>query len=117
MSRKTKPGKFTTETFPDVALHPKMYRFDETLERLPSNVELHTRKEVTTNDNNENGTTLCNYEFDYEVSPVVDTSHLCASKLTCLETSEAEQAEQSEKPFEAWMEATEKLEVERLKKN
>lgn len=111
MSRRAGLRETTVETFRDVALHLEMYRFDEALKRFRSDVEHHPHKKSTTGDNDENETTFCNYGDDYDVSLVVDTTHLCAQKTICLRTFKVDDAQQCEEPFEAWMKAVEKIAV------
>lgn len=85
-----------------------MYRLDEALELFHSDVGHHPHKEVSTNDIDENETTFCNYGDDFKVSPVMDASPLCVQKSLCLENSDVENAQQSEKPFGTWIKAMEK---------
>lgn len=113
----TKLGETSTETFRDVALHPKKYRFDEAPERFHSDFDHHVHRESTTDDNDENGITFCNYENDYQVSFVVDANHLCAENATCVETLEVDNAYKSEALFEAWMKAMEKMAVNKEGEN
>lgn len=89
MSQRTKLERIASEAFCDVALHSKLYRLDEVLERSYSDDEHHLHKGLTTSDINKNETMLCNYEDDLKVLAVVGASSLCAQKTICLETLEA----------------------------
>lgn len=111
MSWTTRIRAITTETFRDFGLHPKKYRFDETLERFRFNVEHRPHSKSTTNDTYKNEPTLGHYGNLFKVSPVVNASHHCGQNAICLETLEVDNAQQYEDPFEAWMKAVKKTTV------
>lgn len=100
-----------------MALHPKMYRFDEALKRFNRHVERRAHKKITSDDNDKNKTTFCSYGDEFEVLPVVDASHLCARKAICLETLEVDGAQRRKELHELWIEATEVMTVDRRSKN
>lgn len=48
---------------------------------------------------------------------MVNASHLCAENAPCLEAFEVDHAQESEEPFKVWMEAMEKMAVNRKKED
>lgn len=105
--------RIITETFRDVGLLPEIKRFDKALKQFSSGVGNNRHKGISINDSHKDETSLCNYEDDAELLPVVDASHLCAQKTICLETLKVDDAQDSKEPFDAWMDAVKKKAMHR----
>lgn len=100
-------------------MHPEKYLFDKALERLNADVEHHPRSKININknDTNTNETTFCSYMDASDLSPVLYINRFSAQKTSCLETSENDDAQPSEEPFEALTEAMEKMPANKRRKN
>lgn len=63
-----------------MTLNPEKYRFDESLKRFNFDVEHYPHREFTINDYDTNENMIRNYEGEFYMSPVRNTSRFSAQK-------------------------------------
>lgn len=96
-----------------MSLHPKTYRFVNTLDRISSDAKPHLLWGVITNCREVNKTMLCNCGYVFQISPVPRANHPFAQKTSYLETSEIDESQNGNALFRTWTEAMEEMAVEK----